>query len=91
MVQTNLFLQWLLSKICKKRKSEILCTLPTTQDRVSNVRSQGSDYTPHETTPTVSRSTDPSSLMRISSTSTPEKEKGDEDNQIYGGESRKKE
>jgi hypothetical protein len=41
-------------------------------------------------TPTTSRSTDPISLMRISSTSTPKKEKGDEENQIYGGESRKK-
>ncbi len=92
MVQTNLFLQWLLSKICNKRKSEILCTLSTTRDRVSNVRSQGGEpvTTPHEMTPTKSRSTDPISLMRISSTSTSEKEKGDEENQIYGGESRKK-
>jgi hypothetical protein len=42
-------------------------------------------------TPAVSRSTDPSSLMRILSTSTPDKEKCDEENQIYGGESIKKE
>ena len=57
------------------------------------MRSQGGEpvTTPHETTLATSRSTDPISLMRISSNSTPEKEKGDEENQIYGGESRKKE